>query len=95
MSEHIGATQTDIDQANYFQKQGMGKANAPDLPAWVKCMYCGGRPVWGDLLGEVIPHSSALAHQSCMKARGKLFGLNAGTMAELGDVTKSPEGAKQ
>lgn len=65
-------------QIRGIQSDEEAKAKADKLPSYVKCMYCGGRPKWGDLLGEVIPNSTALAHESCMAARGKIFGLNAG-----------------
>ncbi len=71
-----------------IQSDEEAKAKADKLPTYVKCMYCGERPRWGDLLGEVIPHSTALAHESCMAERGKIFGLNAGTMDNLGTVIK-------
>lgn len=66
-----------------IQSDEEARNKAEKLPSWVKCMYCGGRPKWGDLLGEVIPNSSALAHESCMAARGKIFGLNAGNIPDL------------
>jgi hypothetical protein len=68
-----------------IQSDEEAERKAGQLEAWVKCMYCGGRPKWGDLLGEVIPKSSALAHESCMKARGQVFGINAGTLPALGE----------
>ncbi len=77
------------------QSDAEAKTKAEKLPEWVKCMYCGGRPKWGDLLGEVIPNSSALAHESCMASRGKVFGLNAGTLQEIGGSIKSPEESSQ
>jgi len=62
------------------------------LPEWVKCVYCGGKPTATDWLGELIRHSNALAHQSCAKARGKVFGLNAGTIQEIDGKVKATEG---
>jgi len=79
-------------QIRGIQSDAEAKAKADKLPSWIKCMYCGGRPKWGDLLGEVIPNSSALAHESCMAARGKIFGINAGTLQEIGGSIKAPEG---
>lgn len=72
-----------IDEQSRNELQGIqseeeARSKAEKLPSWIKCMYCGGRPKWGDLLGEVVPNSSALAHESCMASRGKIFGLNAG-----------------
>lgn len=64
---------------------------AQRLPEWVKCVYCGGRPKANDYLGEIVRHSTALAHQSCMAKRGKIFGLNAGTLQEIGGSVKPPE----
>lgn len=66
------------------------KANR--LPAWVKCMFCGGRPRYDDLLGEVVRHSNALAHQSCARKRGLMFGMNAGTIQEVDGKIKPVEG---
>lgn len=68
-------------------------AKAAKLPEWVKCMYCGGRPTREDYLGEVVPNSTALAHQSCMAKRGKIFGMNTGTLQEVGNAIKAPEEA--
>lgn len=65
-------------QIRGIQSEEESRNKAEKLPGYVKCMYCGGRPSWGDLLGEVVPNSSALAHESCMAKRGKIFGLNAG-----------------
>lgn len=48
------------------------------LPDWVKCMKCGGKPKQNDWLIEVVPHSSALIHQSCAAGQGKIAGLNIG-----------------
>lgn len=76
-----------------IQSDEEARTKADKLPSWVKCMYCNGRPKWGDLLGEVIPNSSALAHESCMAKRGKVFGLNAGTLQEIDGSIKAPEGA--
>lgn len=50
------------------------------LPYWVKCMKCGEKPRENDYLIEVIPHSTALIHQSCAAKQGKLAGLNIGTI---------------
>jgi hypothetical protein len=61
-----------------IQTEEEAKAKANKLPSWVKCMYCGERPKRDDYLGEFIPNSSALAHQSCMAKRGQVFGLNVG-----------------
>lgn len=58
-------------------------ADIKRLPAWVKCMFCGKPPTDTDWLGELVPDSNALAHQSCAKARGQVFGLNAGTIQEI------------
>lgn len=66
------------------------EAKANRLPEWVKCMYCGGRPRYNDLLGEIVPNSSALAHQSCARARGKMFGMNVGTLQEIGNKIGAP-----
>lgn len=84
MSQEVDAILSD-DQA---------KENASKLPEWVKCVYCGERPKKDDWLGEIVPNSTALAHQSCMKARGKVFGLNAGTLQEIGGSIKPVEGAQ-
>ena len=84
-----------LQQIHAIQSIEEERNKADKLPSWVKCMYCGGRPKWGDLLGEVIPNSSALAHESCMKARGKIFGINAGTLQEIGGSIKAPEGDAQ
>jgi hypothetical protein len=46
------------------------------LPKWVKCMFCGGKPTEYDYLVEVVQHSSALAHQSCLLNRGKIAGID-------------------
>jgi hypothetical protein len=67
-----------------IQSDEEARAKAEKLPSYVKCMYCGGRPTWGDLLGEVVPNSTALAHESCMAQRGKIFGLNTGRILEFG-----------
>lgn len=67
------------------------QAKADKLPAWVKCVYCGGRPRYDDLLGELVRHSSALAHQSCARKHGKMFGMNAGTIQEVGNTIKPIE----
>lgn len=61
------------------------------LPDWVKCVYCGKPPTETDWLGELIRHSNALAHQSCAKAHGKVFGMNAGTIQEIDGKVKSTE----
>lgn len=71
------------EQIRGIQSDEEARAKAEKLPEWVKCMYCGGRPEWGNLLGEVVPHSSALAHEKCMADRGKIFGLNAGMIPDL------------
>lgn len=82
------------DQLRAIQSDDEAQKKAEQLPSWVKCLYCGGRPKVDDWLGEVVPNSSALAHQSCMKARGKIFGLNAGTLQEIGGSIK-PVGGDQ
>lgn len=92
MSDNV-LTDFELSEIHALQSKEEEQAKAKKLPAWVKCMYCGERPRWGDLLGEVIKGSSALAHQSCMKARGKLFGLNAGTIQEIGG-NAVPEGVQ-
>lgn len=76
-----------------IQSDEEARTKAEKLPSFVKCMYCGGRPKWGDLLGEMIPNSSALAHESCMAARGKIFGINAGTIQEIDGKIKATEEA--
>ncbi len=70
-------------QIRAIQSDEEARTKAEQLPEWIKCMYCGGRPKWGDLLGEVVKNSSALAHESCMAKRGKIFGLNAGVQGEI------------
>lgn len=62
------------------------------LPKWVKCVFCGGGPKWDDWLGELVRHSNMLAHQSCAKKKGKVFGLNAGTIQEIDGKVKATEG---
>lgn len=62
------------------------------LPDWVKCVYCGEPPRDNDWLGELIRHSNALAHQSCARQRGKMFGMNAGTIQEIDGKVKAVEG---
>lgn len=79
-------------EAYGIQSPEEARAKVEKLPSYVKCMYCGERPRLDDWLGEVIPDSTALAHQSCMKERGKVFGLNAGTLQEIGGAIKPPEG---
>lgn len=59
------------------------------LPNWVKCVYCGLPPTETDWLGELFRHSNALAHQSCAKKHGKIFGMNAGTIQEIDGKVKS------
>lgn len=76
-----------MNEVHLIQSEAEARAKADKLPEWVKCMYCGGRPRLDDYLGEVIPNSSALAHESCMKSRGKIFGLNAGVLPEIGKST--------
>ncbi len=66
-----------------IQSDEEAESKARNLPSWIKCMYCGGRPKWGDLLGEVVPNSTALAHESCLKARGQIIGLNVGIKQDL------------
>lgn len=66
--------------------------NLKKLPEWVKCVYCGKPPTMTDWCGELIKGSNALAHQSCAREHGKMFGMNAGTMQELGNKIKSVEG---
>lgn len=85
-------SENERQQIRGIQSDAEAKTKADKLPHWVKCMHCGGRPKWGDLLGEVIPNSSALAHESCMASRGKIFGINAGTLQEIGASIKAPEG---
>lgn len=75
--------ESELSQIHAIQSKEESRTKAEKLPTWVKCMYCGCRPSWGNLLGEVIQHSSALACQACMKERGKVFGLNAGMNVEL------------
>lgn len=62
------------------------------LPDWVKCMYCDGKPTKQDWLGEIIRYSNVLAHQSCAKQHGKVFGMNAGTIQEIDGKVKPTEG---
>lgn len=81
----------ELAQLHAIQSPEEERAKAEKLPSWVKCMYCGGRPKNDDYLGQVIAHSSALAHQSCMASRGKIFGINAGTIRELGGKIGAPE----
>lgn len=71
-------SELDLREIHAIQSKEEERAKAEKLPSWVKCMYCGCRPSWGNLLGEVVRHSSALACQKCMKERGKIFGLNVG-----------------
>lgn len=66
-----------------IQSDEEARTKADKLPEWVKCMHCGGRPRWGDLLCEVIPETSALAHESCLAARGEIAGLNVGIEHDL------------
>lgn len=66
--------------------------NIKRLPAFVKCVFCGLPPTDTDWLGELVRHSNALAHQSCAKQRGKVFGLNAGTIQEIDGKVKATEG---
>lgn len=72
-----------LREIRMIQSEAEEKAKAEKLPAYVKCMYCGGRPKWMDLLCEVIPNSSALAHESCLRKRGKITGLNSGLSTDL------------
>lgn len=72
-----------LSEIHSIQSPAEERAKAGKLPAYVKCMYCGCRPSWGNLLGQVIPNSTALACQKCMAERGKIFGLNAGIIDEL------------
>ncbi len=81
-----------LAQIHAIQSPEEERTKAEKLPEWVKCMYCGCRPSYGNLLGEVVPQSSALACESCMKERGKIFGLNAGTIQDLGAKIGPPEG---
>ena len=46
------------------------------LPEWVKCMHCGKPPSEHDWLIEIVPHSTALAHQSCARDRGFIAGID-------------------
>lgn len=81
-----------LSQIHAIQSPEEERAKAEKLPEWVKCMYCGKRPSWSDLLCEVVPNSSALAHQSCLAARGKITGLNSGLTTEIGgknDISRS------
>lgn len=50
--------------------------NLRRLPDWVKCMFCGEKPKEHDYLVEVVEHSNALAHQSCLLSRGKISGVD-------------------
>lgn len=77
-----------LSQIHAIQSPEEERTKAEKLPEWVKCMYCGGRPKWGDLLGQVVRHSTALAHQSCAKEHGLMFGLNAGTIHEIDNKIK-------
>jgi hypothetical protein len=52
--------------------------NLKKLPDWVKCVKCGGKPLQHDWLIEIIPHSSALIHQSCALNLGKVAGIDIG-----------------
>lgn len=65
--------------------------NLKRLPDWVKCMDCGGKPTETDWLIEVIPHSNALLHQSCAARKGKIAGLNIGTVHLIDGVVKAEE----
>lgn len=66
--------------------------NLKKLPEWVKCVYCGKPPTDTDWLGELYRYSNCLAHQSCARQRGKIFGMNAGTIQEIDGKVKSVEG---
>jgi hypothetical protein len=46
------------------------------LPHWVKCTKCGGKPTETDYLIELIPHSTALIHQSCSFKMDKIAGFD-------------------
>lgn len=77
-------SENELQQIRSIQSPAEERAKVEKLPDWVKCAYCGEGPKWGDLLGELVRHSTALAHQSCAAKHGKVFGLNAGTLHELG-----------
>ena len=94
MSEPNLITDAELSNIHAIQSREEERTKAERLPEWVKCAYCGGRPRWGDLLGQLIRHSTALAHQSCAKEHGYMFGINAGTLQEIGGVIK-PQGDEQ
>lgn len=75
-----------------FQSESEERNKAEKLPSYVKCMFCGGRPKWGDLLGQVIKDSTALAHESCAKEHGLIFGMNAGAIQIVDGKIKAKEG---
>ena len=50
--------------------------NLKKLPDWVKCIHCGGKPKEHDWLIEIVPNSTALAHQSCARDRGFIAGID-------------------
>lgn len=66
--------------------------NLKILPAWVKCMDCGLPPTKEDWLIEIVPHSSALRHQSCAAKRGQMAGMNVGTIQEIGGKIQALKG---
>lgn len=57
--------------------------NLSKLPYWAKCVKCGEKPREHDWLIEIVPHSTALMHQSCAANQGQIAGLNLGM--EKGD----------
>lgn len=71
------------NQIRAIQSDEEARTKAEKLPSWVKCMYCGARPSWGNLLATVIPNSSALACEACLQRRGEVPGLNVGTITEF------------
>ncbi len=81
-------SELELAQIHAIQSPEEERAKAERLPEYVRCAYCGGRPQWGDLLGQLIRHSTALAHQSCAKEHGYMFGVNAGTITEVEGVVK-------
>lgn len=82
-------TELELAKIHAVQSPEEERAKAEKLPSWVKCMYCNCRPSFGNLLGEVIPNSSALACQDCMEQRGKIFGLNAGVLPDIKKPTEA------
>lgn len=84
-------SESELQQIRAIQPIEEERTRAAKLPSWVKCAFCGEGPKWGDLLGELVRHSSALAHQSCAKKRGLMFGMNAGTIQEIDNKVKAVE----